>query len=136
VDEINLDSSPAVALVSEGCPTRAFIKAEVSGKQMVMSETAEREFQNILSLYAGPRENARALRLLGRIMIIQDNPSPRARKLQVTQNLGANDIVILGTGDMNGIETLTGDRKAISAARSQAVNFRVIFHASPRLKGV
>jgi hypothetical protein len=35
-----------------------------------------------------------------------------------------------------GIETLTGDRKAVSAARSQGVDFRAIFHFSPRLQGV
>jgi hypothetical protein len=74
--------------------------------------------------------------LLGKITIVADNPSARARKLKVTKHLGANDIVILGTGDMMGIESLTGDRKAVSAARSQGVNFQVIFHFSPRLKGV
>jgi hypothetical protein len=131
-----LDASTAIGFVAEGAWVRHHLKAKVSGKEMVMTETALREFQEILLEKGGPTEQSRASRLLGKVTVIGDNPSARAKRLKVTKNLGANDIVILGTGDMSGIETLTGDRKAVSAARSQGVDFQVSFHFSPRLKGV
>jgi hypothetical protein len=136
LDEINLDASTAITFVAEGSPIRNALKAMVSGKQMVLTQTAEREFLRILKKYGGPKEQARAQRFLVRVRIIQDNPSARARALKTSRHLGANDIVILGTGDTMGIVTLTADRKALSAALSQGVNFNAFFHFSDQLKGI
>jgi hypothetical protein len=136
VDQINLDASTGVALVSEGSPDRKFIKAAIAGKRMVMTKTAEQEFMLIVSLFAGPSENARAMRLLGRVTIVPDNPSARARRLRPTQNLEPPDIIVFGTGDELGIVTTTSDRQAVSAARSQGIDFAVFFHAAIRLQGV
>jgi hypothetical protein len=49
VDEINLDASTAIGFVAEGSSIRQFLKATVTGKQMVMTHTAEQEFQTILT---------------------------------------------------------------------------------------
>ena len=136
MDELNLDASTGVSLVSEGSPARMAIRIAVAGKRMVMTETAEREFKELAAQFAGQIENARAVRLLGRIAIIPDDPSARAQGLRPTNNLEPPDIIVFGTGDKRGIITTTSDRRAISAARSQGVNFAVFFHDSTRFQGV
>jgi len=136
VDEINLDASTGIALVSEGSSARMVIKAAVAKKQLVMTVTAEAEFRQLISQFAGPLESARAIRLLGRIAIIADNPSARAQRLRPTNNLEPTDIIVFGTGDRLGIITTTSDRRAVSAARSQGLDFAVFFHDAVRLQGV
>jgi hypothetical protein len=80
-------------------------------------------------------EQARTNRFLQRIIIIYDNPSPRALKLQPTRKLGVNDIIILGTGDRLGIVTTTADAKAVRAASAQGVDFNVYIHSPCPLTG-
>jgi len=135
-NEVNLDACAAVAFVAEGSTVRHYLRSVVSGKDLVMTRTALREFQGSLAAAAGPSEQARALRLLARLRIIPDGPSPRAQALRPTNNLEAEDIIILGTGDALGIATVTSDRRAVSAARSQRANIRVLLHPSEPLKGV
>jgi hypothetical protein len=136
VDEVNLDASTGIALVSEGSPARMAIKTAIAGKRMVMTETAEHEFRQLIAQFAGQVENARALRLLGRVTIVPDDPSTRAQRLRPTNNLEPTDIIVFGTGDRRGIITTTSDRRAVSAARTQGVNFAVFFHDAVRLQGV
>jgi hypothetical protein len=135
-DEINLDTSTAISFVAEGSTVRHQVKTRVAGKSMVMTTTAEQEFVRTVTNVGGPREQARAIRFLARVRVIPDQPSGRALALTPTRNLGWNDIVIFGTGDALGIDTLTGDRRAVSASRSQGVNFKFSFHASAKLAGV
>jgi hypothetical protein len=135
VDELNLDASTGVSLVSEGSPARVAIKTALAGKRMLMTETAEREFRQLVSRFAGPIEMARAARFLA-VTIIPDDPSARARRLRPTNNLEPTDIIVFGTGDMLGIAATTSDRRAASAALAQGVFFSVIFHDSVRLQGV
>jgi hypothetical protein len=134
-DEINLDATAAVAFVAEGSSVRHQMKATVLGRVMVMTATARQEFARILKGSAGPREQARAHRLLTRVTVIPDNPSARALGLTPTGNLEASDIAIFGTADAMGIETFTADRRAVSAARYQGVSFTVIFHQPASLTG-
>jgi hypothetical protein len=112
------------------------IKTAVAGKRLVMTETAEREFKQLVSQFAGKAENARAVRLLGRVTIIPDDPSARAQRLRPSNNLEPTDIIVFGTGDRRGIITTTSDRRAVSAALSQGVGFAVFFHDATRLQGV
>jgi hypothetical protein len=135
LDDINIDTGAAVSFIAEGSPARHAMKAVVAGQSMVMAATAEEEFREIVTAFAGPREQARALRFLARVRFIPDGPSPRAQALTPTRNLECNDIVILGTGDALGIETMTTDRRAVNAALSQGVNFQVSFCPSVRLTG-
>jgi hypothetical protein len=132
---MNLDTSTALAFVAEGSSIRHQLKAIVTGKTMVMTGTAEHEFVQIVSASGGPLEQARALRFLSRVQVIPDAPSPRAQALTPTKQLQANDIIILGTGDARGIITLTADRRAVSAARSQGVDFAVSLHPPVPLRG-
>lgn len=103
---------------------------------MVMTQTAFNEFTNIVQSIAGVLEQGRASRFLQRVAVIPDNPSKRALNLQTTRNLGANDIIILGTGDQLGITTTTADAKAVRALRiGQGVDFSLYVHPPCRLTG-
>ncbi len=133
---INLDTNTAVAFVAEGSSVRPLLRTAVAGKALVMTATAEQEFREIVAACGGPREQSRAARFLARVQVVPDNPSARAKALTPTRSLELNDIVILGTGDALGVATMTADRRAVSAARAQGVNFQVFLHAPEPLKGV
>jgi hypothetical protein len=127
-DEVNVDTGTAITFVSEGSWMRHQLKTFVHGKSLVMTQTALQEFQRATTSFAGPLEQARALRFLGRVNIIADTPSPRARALRPTNHLGPKDIVILGTGDELGIVTMTTDRQAVRSAKVQRIDFTVFLH--------
>ena len=82
---VNIDTGTAIAFVSQASPTRHRLKANVQDKQMVMTQTAEIEFRNVLSVIAGPQEAARGQTFLNRVKIIADNPSVRAMDLIETK---------------------------------------------------
>jgi hypothetical protein len=84
---VNLDTNTALTFVSEGSFVRSQLKSFVQGKQMVMTQTAADEFQQIIAVCAGPLEQARAIRFLARVVIVPDQPSPRASRLKPTKNL-------------------------------------------------
>ncbi|CBN56983.1 MULTISPECIES: DUF1308 domain-containing protein [Kamptonema] len=132
---LNLDTSTGIAFISEGSPIYAQLRLYVQGQQMLMAQTAFDEFINIVQSRGGILEQGRASRFLQRVTVIPDNPSPRALNLQVTRSLGANDIIIFGTGDRLGITTMTADAKAIRAISGQGVDFSVFCHLPCRLTG-
>jgi hypothetical protein len=83
---------------------------------------------------AGSVEKANAQAFFRRSTLVPYNPSTRSKKLRPTGNLGANDIVILGTGDELCIKTITADAKAVRAA-AQGVLFDVVLHPPISLTG-
>jgi hypothetical protein len=132
-DTVNLDTVAAFSLISEGSPQRHLIRG--LGQSFVMCETALSQFQSIIAVHGGPREQARAQRLHSRVLIVPDQPSERARQLRTTGNLDTSDIIILATGDELGCLTATGDGKAVRAAAAQGVLFRVTLHPPVPLTG-
>ena len=130
---INLDTVSAFSLISEGSPVRHWIRG--LGQSFIMCETAVGQFTGIVRVHGGPLEQARAARLLARVTIVPDNPSPRALGLRTTRHLQASDIIILGTGDSLGLVTATGDGKAVRSAAAQGVQFAVAQHAPAPLTG-
>jgi hypothetical protein len=132
---LNLDTGTAIALIAENSPHRYELRQYVNGKEMVMTQTAFTEFTNIVKTIARLSEQNRANRLLQRVTIIPDNPSPKALNLQPTRKLGINDIIILGTGDQLNIVTTTADAKAVRAASAQGVDFHVYIHLPFPLTG-
>lgn len=136
VDElVNIDTGTANAFISEGSIVRHELKALVNNRQMVMTETAISEFKTIVNGVAGPSEQARAMRFLDRVKIIPDNPSARALALQPTKKVGANDIIIFGTGDALKAITSTADAKFVRGASVQGVDFDVFIHKPVPLTG-
>jgi uncharacterized protein RhaS with RHS repeats len=133
---INIDTGSAVAFVSEGSPERHLLKSHVAGKQMVMTQTAQAEFSNIINTIGGSQEKARAQRFMSKVNIISDAPSARASGLVETKKVGANDKVIFGTADNLGIQTLTADAKFLRGAQAQGVNFNAIVHNPVPLTGL
>ncbi|WP_262922085.1 DUF1308 domain-containing protein [Hymenobacter cellulosivorans] len=136
LENINIDTGSAFAFVSEGSPVRHLLKAEVAGKQMVMTQTAHAEFVSVISTIAGPQEQARASRFLGRTQMIADDASARSSALAVTKKVGANDKIIFGTADKLGIKTLTVDAKFLRGAEAQGVTFDAIVHPPVPLTGL
>jgi hypothetical protein len=132
---VNLDTGAAHIFVSEGSPVRARLQAFVRGKAMIMCETARREFLRAVSKYGGPREQARAGRLLARLTIVSDNPSSRAQALRTTRGIGPADKIIFGTGDSLGAVTATADARATRAAAAQGVVFLTLILPQVRLTG-
>lgn len=132
---LNLDTGTGITLIAEGSSIRYQVRQYIQKQQMLMTQTALNEFTQIVQLVGGKLEKARAERFLQRVIIIFDNPSTRALKLQPTRRLGENDIIILGTGDRLGIVTLTTDAKAVRAAMAQEVSFDVYIHPPYPLTG-
>lgn len=132
--QINIDTVSAISFISESSTVRHLLKAVVSGKQMVMTQTAVDEFKNVLKV-AGPIEQARAINFLNRVNIIADDPSVRALGLVLTKKVGSNDKLIFGTGDKLGIQTVTADRRFVSGALAQGVDFDVFLHDPVALTG-
>ena len=132
---INLDTGTAIAFIAENSSIRYGLRQYVNGQEMVMTQTAFAEFTTIVKTIARLSEQTRANRLLQRVTIIPDNPSPRALNLQPTRKLGINDIIILGTGDQLNIFTTTADAKAVRAASAQGVDFHVYIHPPFPLTG-
>ncbi len=133
-EEINIDTGTAVSTVSQNSPVRHQIKDTVKGKQMVMTKTAEKEFDNIVDDIAGQQEKARAARFKEKVKIINDDPSDRAKNLKVTKKVGAEDKIIFGTGDKKNITTVTADGKFVRGAEAQGVEFDVEIHNPVPLK--
>jgi uncharacterized protein RhaS with RHS repeats len=134
-EKVNIDTGSASAFVSQNSPVRHSLKSELNGRQMVMTETAAKEFSQMIKV-AGPQETARANRFLSRVEIIPDNPSARAQLLTETKKVGANDKVIFGTGDNLSIPTMTSDAKFLRGAKAQGVEFDAILHNPVPLTGL
>jgi hypothetical protein len=97
--QVNVDTGTAVAFIAEGSPILATLEGYVAGKQMVMTRTAYIEFFKIVTTIAGSNERARSGAFIARVREIPDDPSDRALNLRPTGGIGANDIIVFGTGD-------------------------------------
>ncbi|WNZ58541.1 DUF1308 domain-containing protein [Microbulbifer sp. MKSA007] len=130
-----MDTGSAIAFISEGSSQRGYLKSIVKDKKMIMTKMAKAEFENIVSGVAGEKEKARAKRFLEKVKVVEDDPSERAKKLIPSKKVGENDIVIFGTGDKRRAITLTADKKFLSGASYQKVDFDAIVHDPVPLKG-
>lgn len=101
----------------------------------MITATTLLEFEAIVSGSAGEKEKQRAEALLNNVTIVADDPSERAKGLSPTRRLESNDIKILGTADRMGIQTITADAKAISAAKAQGVNFDAVLFTPVSFQG-
>jgi predicted nucleic acid-binding protein len=132
---VNIDTGIGFAFVGEGSPVRARLKAFVQGKTMVMCQTARAEFLNAVAKHGGPLEQARAGRLMARLTVVADAPSPRAQALRTTQGVQPPDKIIFGTGDALGAVTATTDAKFTRAAAAQGVVIAAVVFPQFRLQG-
>jgi RHS repeat-associated protein len=133
--QVALDSSSARALTTFNSPIADRLVAQIGDRQMVMSQTAVDEFQSAVSRLAGPSETAAAKDLLDEVTIVADNPSAQVAGLQVTRNVGANDIQIFGTADELGIPIFTADRAFLGGANGQGVLLDAIVHPPVSFRG-
>ena len=135
-ETVNLDTGTLVAATSLRNPlVVAALNAYLATKNLVVTQTAIREFLTGNIRAAGPSERVLAAALLTRVTVIPDNPSPRAVALQETKSISAEDKIIFGTGDQMRIRTVTSDLKFLRAARAQGVDFSVATHPSNPYSG-
>ena len=136
-EQINIDTGAGFGFISENSPVRHELKEHVKGKQMVMTETAKKEFTDIVPKAGGPKEQARAEKLMKKVKVIPDDPSKRVMDLKLGQKVDkVNDKIIFGTGDKKGITTLTNDKKFTKGAKAQGVEVDAIVHKSVPLEGL
>ncbi len=138
---VNLDVGAIVnaSQLNEGWKSVA-INAWLSTRYTVVTRTALTEYFAGPFLCANHAERLNAFALLGRSMIIADNPTARVMALSGTSNkekkrLGANDKVIFGTGDRYGWTTVTTDGNFVKVAAKKGVNLDVAVFESARYRG-
>jgi hypothetical protein len=78
---------------------------------MLATKTAVNEFRSALIRNGTMQEQLRANRLLKRITTIADDPSALYRGISPSNKIGANDLLIFGTGDKLGIPTVSNDKR-------------------------
>jgi hypothetical protein len=131
-----LDTGAAVNLATLD-PRSGYFASRVQGKPLVMTATAEQQFQSILARYAGSREAARTRAVLNRIHVVPDNPSTRVQNLIERAGVTADDKPIFGTADEMGIVIATTDRRFVLEAQRQGVSISHDLWVTPlRLMGI
>jgi len=156
ISKINLDVTTLIALVSEitnGGQDFAFKQAFLnkqaewertkrlipeleefmSGKELLVCETAYNDFLNIVNTVGGPNEKDRTKKLMERIKVVADSPSARAINLKDSSKIKPRAKIIFGTGDSLQAITMTSNIGFVRAAIQQNVLFTVYFHGSPPL---
>lgn len=121
---INLDTSAIIAATSLRNPFISFgLRAYLADVNMVATQTAINEYFAGPFRYAGPGEMALAAEFLTHVQVIPDNPSARVMNLPAGT---LTDKRIFGTGDNEGIRTMTSDLKFARYANSQSVFVYII----------
>lgn len=142
VPRVNLDTGTMTGLAAynprnpvETTTIKAEIVSLIAGRQMIATQTALTEFVRGVNNLAGPTESIAATALLTQIQPVFDNPSARFLALIPVASLGTNDIIIFGTGDQLGVQTLTGNIRALNYIRSQGIlDFNGIAHSPARFR--
>jgi hypothetical protein len=128
-ERVNLDTTTLVAATSLRNPLiLVALNTYLATKDLVVAQTALREFLTGNIRAAGPQERVLVAALLARVTVVPDNPSPRAVALRETQKISAEDKIIFGTGDQMGIRTVTSDVKFLVGALAQGVDFSAAIH--------
>lgn len=153
---VNMDVTTLIALVSElshgghvysfkesyiedlarqerATPFLVPMETYLADKDLIVCETALKDFKNILSTIAGPNELARAKKLLNRVRVVPDQLSKRSESLTESNRIKRNSKITFGTGDALGAVTTTGNVSFIKAAKRKGVKFEVYLHQSRAL---
>ena len=123
-NQLNLDTGTVRTLLDGSTDE---VDKMINNRDLVISETAMKEAKAYAER-SNRMEELDKLLIDKNITMIPDNPSERAKKLKPTKKLQENDIVIFGTGDNMGIQTITSDKKFLRGASAQGVNFDAILH--------
>ncbi|PNH09675.1 hypothetical protein TSOC_003653 [Tetrabaena socialis] len=115
-------------------------------RPVLAADLARRQFQVLLDMFGGPREQARWASLQQRMTVVatQDQPtvyrpahpelSERVRA-QLRDCLGADQLAVFGLGDARRAITLTANGNAVRSAERQGVVLEVVLHRPVWLAG-
>ncbi|XP_032225153.2 UPF0415 protein C7orf25 [Nematostella vectensis] len=103
------------------------------GKELFACKSAVTDFKSIIQTIGGEKEKERARRLLDRVSVVDDEPSPRALRLKESASIRPRAKIVFGTGDTLKATTVTANAAFVRAAQNQGVEFSVLLHDSRAL---
>lgn len=109
-------------------PALPIVYKFIDGKRLVASNSAMKQFLDIVSKVAGPCERQRAESLSKSVALVQDSPSDRVSLLRRSSRIRDINCVIFGTADDLRIVTLSGNTGFVRAAANQGVELAVKIH--------
>ncbi|CAN6852546.1 unnamed protein product [Brassica oleracea] len=107
----------------------------LSGKRGIVCKSVVSEFEELVSMYAGPNERQRAEQLLKSLMVVNDNPTERVMGLPTTRKLAMKNKIVFGTGDRWGAPTLTANMGFVRAVAQSGMSLSTIEHSPRALTG-
>jgi hypothetical protein len=119
---LNVDSSIATKYASQSPSHMAYLpelEKTIAGKTLVMTATAIGETLTAIEETENDVEKARLSQFLTKALPIPDLASSSYKGLTPSNQLGENDIKILGTGDALGIPTYTADKQSLDSWQGQ-----------------
>ncbi|CAI6006876.1 unnamed protein product [Closterium sp. NIES-64] len=135
---LNLDVTAAVALAQAELaqPQLQLLQECLVNKDLIMCETAYKEFSSIVDVIAGPREKQRAAALFSaHVRVVPDQPSSRLLSLPSTARIKQRHVIIFGTADIWSCATLSASSAFVRAARHAGALVRVVEHRPCALMG-
>ncbi|XP_068646043.1 uncharacterized protein [Aristolochia californica] len=116
-------------------PLLVVMKDLIHGKYGIICETVYSEFKELVSLYGGPNEKARADQLLKRLQVVPDRPSERMMGLPTTRKIALKSKIIFGTGDHWRAPTLTANTGFVRAISQTGMSLSTLEHRPRALTG-
>ncbi|CAH2067060.1 unnamed protein product [Thlaspi arvense] len=116
-------------------PVLVKMGAVLSGKRGIVCKSVLSEFKELVSMYAGTNEKRRAVQLLNRLMVVNDNPTERVMGLPTTRKLAMKNKTVFGTGDRWGAATLTANMAFVRAVAQSGMSLSTIDHSPRALTG-
>ncbi|KAH6770490.1 hypothetical protein C2S52_015293 [Perilla frutescens var. hirtella] len=107
----------------------------ISGKQGIICESVQSEFQELITMCGGPNEKLRAEFFLKFLKVVPDCPSTRLMSLPTTRKLDLKNKLIFGTGDHWRAPTVTANMAFVRALSQTGMSLSVIVHRPRSLTG-
>ncbi|XP_078427383.1 uncharacterized protein LOC144699916 [Wolffia australiana] len=100
----------------------------ITAKNGIVCETALAEFKELVSMYGGQGEKARADLLLKSVRVVADYPSTRVSALPTTRKMPLKNKKIFGTGDQWHALTLSANEGFLRAVCQSGMSLLALVH--------
>ena len=156
ISKVNLDITALIALVSNLCHGACHMEFKdaviaqqavderrqpmlpdlvdfLKNKELLVCDSAMRDFQSIIDKVGGALEKERTDALFKKVTTVTDDPSQMATSLISTSRINERAKIIFGTGDRLKAVTVTANHGFVRAASQAGVDFVVFFHPARAL---
>ncbi|CAD5171568.1 unnamed protein product [Musa acuminata subsp. malaccensis] len=116
-------------------PILAELSIAIAGKKGIICESVLSEFQELVSMCAGPNESLRADQLIKHLQVVPDSPSERLVNLPTTRKIALKNKIVFGTGDHWHAPTLTANTGFVRAVSQTSMSLLTIEHRPRALTG-